>query len=424
MTPLGAAEFAALMEPLGPLAPNPRLALAISGGADSMALALLAASWARAHGGRTLALIVDHGLRPESAAEAQITAQRLALAAIPARILTLTGLGPGPGLAARARAARHETLETAAAAAGYVDLLYAHHAVDQAETVLIRELSGSGTDGLAGMAPVVWGQSVRRLRPLLTVPPGRLRAILITAGQEWVEDPSNRDPSARRARLRAARGDAEGTGIASVALAAAARGFAERRRGAAFATTLWLAAHATLRPEGFALLPPGPWPAAALAALLRSFSGAPYPPSRSAVERLAGAPKAATIFGLRLLARRSGWLLAREEVALGAPVPAQPGVLWDRRFRLAAEAQPIAGATIEALGTEAACLPRRLPAAVSRTLPAIRLAGTLAAVPHLDYPDPVTCARFPLVFAPAAPTTEWVWDDDRAEMRKRLGLPM
>ncbi|MGC8476778.1 MAG: ATP-binding protein, partial [Acetobacteraceae bacterium] len=91
--PLHPAAFAARMERLGPFPPAPRIAVAVSGGADSLALALLARGWARARGGDVLALIADHGLREESAAEAERTRRVLAGQGIAARVLRL-GLRP------------------------------------------------------------------------------------------------------------------------------------------------------------------------------------------------------------------------------------------------------------------------------------------------------------------------------------------
>jgi len=379
------------MAPLGPFEDRPRLAVAVSGGADSLSLALLADAWARQRGGSMLALVVDHGLRAESAAEARLTLGRLAGRGIPGRLLTLSGLMHGPALAERARAARHAVLEAACAEAGIVHLLYGHHACDQAETVAMRLLAHSGPAGLAGMAALSESATVRRLRPLLAVPPLRLRATLRAAGMEWVEDPSNRDPATLRARLRALRRDPDGTGPATEAAvrAAAARGNARAaaERGAAEL----LARGARLYPEGFAVLGPGLLPTAPLAALLRVLAGAEWPPSEKQLARLAEAPAAATIGGVRILPagrlQPGGWLLVREEAAMAAGVPAVPGAVWDGRFRLCTDAVLPEGARLEALGAESARLRRHShwPAAVLRALPAVRVQGSLFAVPHIGY---------------------------------------
>src|SRR5262245_29663930 len=181
------------MAALGPFEPAPRLAAGVSGGADSTALAVLAYAWACERGGSLLALVADHGLRPESGQEAADTVARLATLGIAARRLTIAGLDRGPALAERARRARFDALETACAEAGIVHLLLGHHAADQAETVLIRSLGGSGPAGLAGIAALVETRRLRILRPLLAFPPAFMRARLAAAGVTWVEDPSNAD---------------------------------------------------------------------------------------------------------------------------------------------------------------------------------------------------------------------------------------
>ena len=282
-----ASVFAARMVPLGPFAPAPRLAAGVSGGADSLALALLADDWARSRGGTLLALIVDHGLRPAAAAEAALTAERLATHGISTRILRAQNLPPGPGLAERARTTRLDLLATACATAGITDLLLAHHAADQAETVLIRALSASGPAGLAGMAALRELKKIRLLRPLLGVAPARLRAFLRAAGQDWVEDPSNTDPHALRPRLRALRADRAGDGPATHALCAAAQAAGKTRATAETACAAWLAEWADINPEGFALLPPENIRPDALASLIQTLSGAAFPPPSAPVASLA-----------------------------------------------------------------------------------------------------------------------------------------
>jgi len=189
------------MAGLGPFEPGPRIAAAVSGGADSMALALLADHWVRQTGGSLLALVVDHGLRPESGEEAAVTVSRLDALGIAAKLLTITGLARGPALAERARAARFAVLARACGETGILHLLLGHHAADQAETVLIRALGGSGTAGLAAMAPLVETRTTRLLRPLLGISPVALRQFLAQAGVGWVEDPSNVDMHELRPRL-------------------------------------------------------------------------------------------------------------------------------------------------------------------------------------------------------------------------------
>lgn len=373
-------EFAALMAPLGPHAPGRRVAVAVSGGADSTALALLAHGW-----GDSLALIVDHGLRVESAAEAQAVAQRLHGIGITAQILTLRDLPAGPGIAARARAARYAALEAACLQAGRYDLLLGHHAQDQAETFAIRLRARSGQAGLACMPLLRESASLRLLRPLLGVPPARLRATLIAAGLDWVEDPSNRDPRQERARVRAVMTEAQAGLWAAEAIAHGAARADEDQASAAE-----LAACCTLFPQGFVHIAAPQLSAASLRALLRMVGGAAFAPAPAAAARLAARLRPATLGGCRLmLAGRfgMGFLLLREAAAIAPSCPAGPGMLWDGRWRLEAPEELPEAAEIRPGGG-----PAGLPAAVR------------AGMPRLMLGDQRLAARF--VFRPANPASQ------------------
>ena len=407
-------EFATLIAPLGPFGAAPRLAAAVSGGADSMALAALADAWAKARAGSVLALIVDHRLRPESAREATEAAAELTARGVATRVLTLTGLAHGSGLAERARAARYVALTETCRNEGILHLLLGHQAADQAETVIMRALAGSGPAGLAGMAPVVETTFLRLLRPLLSVPPVRLRETLGLLGIGWAEDPSNTDARALRPRLRALRADRDGTGAATTALVAAAVAAGRERSRQEVAAGSALAAAVTLRCEGFALLSPAsphhvpPVPPDALAGLIQTIAGADFPPNSAAIAALAAAPRPATLAGVRLLAAGRlgpGLLIVREKAAMQAEVPAVPGAVWDRRFRLVRRAAPPFGSTLGPLGADASRFRRwsDLPAAVLCTIPALRCGGIVVAVPHLGYPTPEACAAVPILFSPSRP---------------------
>ena len=379
------------MAPLGPFEPDPRIAVAVSGGADSMALALLAAAWAP-H--RCIALVIDHGLRPGSNPEARLACTRLAARGIPSHLIEIH-LAPGPALAERARHARYHALQTACAALGILHLLIGHHAADQAETLAIRRLSQSGPSGLAGIAALVETPTLRLLRPLLTTPPDQLRALLGAAGQPWTEDPSNHDQTALRARIRRTNPDPIDPRDAAAARAAQDH-----------ATAAILAQRATLHPELYAALTPGPIAAPALAALLRMIAGRPYPLPTAQVARVAANPSPATLGGARLIRAGQGSFVLREAAAMQAPIPAHPGAIWDSRFRLGPADLP-AGATLGPLGPDAAAFRRvsPLPAAILQTLPALRCGTRLLAVPHLDHwtEDLPGLALHPSPPVPAAP---------------------
>jgi tRNA(Ile)-lysidine synthase len=183
----------------------PALVLAISGGPDSVALMWLAARWRRAliHGPRLVAVTVDHGLRAESAREAKEVKRLARSLDLPHHILRWTGAKPKTGLPAAARSARYRLLAKAAQDHGATHILTAHTRDDQAETLLMRMLRGSGIAGLAAMARQTPRDGVVLARPFLNVSKGQLIATLAKAKVEFADDPTNRDSHFTRPRLRA-----------------------------------------------------------------------------------------------------------------------------------------------------------------------------------------------------------------------------
>ncbi|MGE0650993.1 MAG: tRNA lysidine(34) synthetase TilS, partial [Alphaproteobacteria bacterium] len=197
--------FARAMDAFALFEPRPHLAVAVSGGADSLALAFLADAWARARGGGVTALTVDHRLRPDSTAEARRVGRWLRARGIAHRVITWDGGGKtagGAAIQARARAARYRLLEAWCARHGVLHLLTAHHSDDQAETFLLRLGQGSGLMGLAAMAPARELDAARLLRPLLGFSHAELEGILVRESQDWISDPSNLNTAYARVRLR------------------------------------------------------------------------------------------------------------------------------------------------------------------------------------------------------------------------------
>jgi tRNA(Ile)-lysidine synthase len=183
----------------------PAIVLAVSGGPDSMALMWLAARWrsALARGPRLIAVTVDHGLRTEAAREARDVKRLARSLEVPHRTLRWTGAKPKTGLPAAARAARYRLLAQAARSNGATHILTAHTRDDQAETLLMRMLRGSGIAGLAAMTRVSEREGLWLARPLLDVSKAQLVATLNRARINFADDPTNRDVSYTRPRLRA-----------------------------------------------------------------------------------------------------------------------------------------------------------------------------------------------------------------------------
>jgi len=176
---------------------------AVSGGPDSTALMHLLARWSAA-GRRPPVLVttVDHGLRPESAAEAAFVAREAAALGLGHRILSWIGPKPGTGIQEAAREARYRLLVQCVREEGASHLVTAHTRDDQAETVLMRLARGSGVGGLSGMHPDRDRDGIRHVRPLLDWPKAALLDLCRTQGWRFLDDPSNADERFERVRWR------------------------------------------------------------------------------------------------------------------------------------------------------------------------------------------------------------------------------
>lgn len=191
-----------------------KLGLAVSGGPDSVALLLLANA---ALPGAVEAATVDHGLRPGSAAEAAEVARLCAELGVPHAVLSVT-VAPG-NVQSEARVARYAALAEWASAREIDGLLTAHHADDQAETLLLRLNRASGVAGLAGTRArgQVPGTEMPLLRPLLAWRKAELEALVAKAGITAALDPSNADDRFDRARLRKALAEVDWLDVEAVA---------------------------------------------------------------------------------------------------------------------------------------------------------------------------------------------------------------
>jgi tRNA(Ile)-lysidine synthase len=404
------------MAPFEPFETKPHLAVGVSGGGDSMALALLADAWARARGGRVTALGVDHGLRPGSAAETDQVAGWLAARGIAYQRLAWVGPKPDTGIQDAARHARYRLLEDWCRRNGVLHLLIAHNIEDQAETLVIRLGRGSGPDGLAAMSAVRELDHCRLLRPLLGIGRAALRQHLDNLGQPWLEDPSNADPRFARPKLRRQMADERGDdGLADPAkLAESARRYGLTRIVLERETDRLLARTCRFDGAGFASVELAGLTGAmedlavrALGRVLSAVGGLAFPPRRARVERLLGELAAGGDAA-------PGFTLGRCQIAVAgrridffrerrnAPewVVHLPGerLAWDRRFEVAFGQRPETagpGLGLRALAPDdwqtiqdeypALAEARPMPLAALWGLPALADDHGIFAVPHLKY---------------------------------------
>lgn len=408
--PIDAAEFDALMRGLGLTPASGPVAVAVSGGPDSLALALLAARW-----GETVALTVDHGLRPDSGEEARRVGSWMTEHGIAHHVLAWRAEKPQTGLQAAARKARYRLLEDWCRANGVGALLLGHHQDDQAETLLLRLARGSGLWGLAGMASAAAPLTEpdlgapRRYRPFLDLPKSRLAATCRAFGQDWIEDPANRDPAYDRSRARALLNEPPLPGLDGAGLAETAKRLRRARNALAVQANAVMADCARIDPAGYALLDRHRLHAApeetgmrVLTQLLEAVGGLSGPPRGARIERAyaaLGAERFAglTTAGCQLVAQNETTAaICREPAAAAAPLELSPetSAIWDGRFRVENRTQRrlSLGALGEAGWRElreswpSASNGGALPEPARLVLPAFRDGETILAVPHLAAP--------------------------------------
>lgn len=370
---------AALDARLSPDSDRP-VALALSGGGDSMALLHLAADWCAGRGRPLLALTVDHRLHPDSAAWTAFAGDAARALGADWRALSWDGPKPFTGLPAAARAARHALLADAARQAGAGVLLMAHTADDIVEANWMRE-QGAPLGALRDWSPSpAWpqGRGVMLMRPLLTTSRAELRAYLTARNARWLEDPANTDPRFLRTRARTALNpspDRRGGPRAPERASDPVLGAGDEGR----ASPHWTAADTW---SGFLILPHA-IPARTLAAALLSVSGRSTPPRGPRLAALharlaSDADVTATLAGARIQTSGDDFLITREPGRAGLPdlaLPPNAPAVWDGRFEITApdtgwRAGPLHG-RMAALGPADQAIVKRLPACARPALPVL-----------------------------------------------------
>jgi tRNA(Ile)-lysidine synthase len=420
------------------------MAVAVSGGADSMALMHIAQralvlvpqpeAMRQVARPRLIVLTVDHGLRPDSANDARWVAAQAEAAGLRCHILKWTGDKPAQGIQAAARAARYRLMHEALVEEAQPfhklvrTLLTAHHNEDQAETFLMRLARGSGIDGLsamqetalvatAAMPPAAYGVQLTVIRPLLDFPKSRLVATLKAASLEWRDDPSNDRDDFERVRVRKALVALADLGITSASIARSAARLSRARSAVMRQVHESAERHIHWHDGAFGSIPLDALNALSdeiairlLTRLIGAFGGEAPDPRLSEIEALAERirattdrawpMRAATLGGCRLDWRPGGILRVWREAGRSAlpTLVVEPGTkaaVWDRRFEITTSPDlggPVDVRALGAVGWRAlkaehrSVANLRLPPGAGATLPACWLGDRLLAVPGLPAP--------------------------------------
>jgi tRNA(Ile)-lysidine synthase len=341
------------------LKPKPtRIAVAVSGGSDSMAVLHLMAGVAAHEGFALHAVTVDHALRAESAAEAAQVARVCAGLGVPHQVLRWEHGTVAGNLMDAARKARYDLMAKWAVAQGVSHIVLGHTADDQAETFLMGLARGAGIDGLVGMRRSWDHGAVQFLRPFLVMPRADLRAYLTRQGVAWIDDPSNQNDRYTRVKARRALKALKPLGISVDRLNEVIVHLLEAQ-GAVIAATTHAAEQVCRVDAGEVIFDRKLWRQEGgevqrrlLIAALRWISGAGYAPRGSGVFRVLMAIEQgqdATLAGCRIRVSDTRFRVVREPKAVAGLVCA-PGNLWDRRWQVDGPFEPVH--VVRALGAE------------------------------------------------------------------------
>lgn len=382
------------------------LIVATSGGADSLALLLLASKLAQLKGGRVIALTVDHGLRPESKNEVRWLQQWTQEKGIEHIILEWQGVKPTSRLQEKARNARYHLLINWCKTNHMSSLLLGHHQQDQEETFWLRLSSGSGLEGLSGIKKQVSREGITFLRPLLAFSKERLKATLINEKQTWIEDPSNSNQRFFRGRLRTF---LEKEGLSSQRLTHIMEklqvdaDFINSSLQKTLNTTVFLhnPGYITLERKAFEDLHPA-LVKRLLSLLMQWFSGAFYPPRSTQINTILNkinSFSSFTVGGIYWVPQQTQISLFREVAVIKENFSLsllQEETLWDQRFWIDPHIkdhvpEEVVLAPLRSIPSFKKNIASSIPSSAWPSLPTLWIKEKIVSIPHLCYN--VDCAE-------------------------------
>jgi tRNA(Ile)-lysidine synthase len=336
-------QFFHSMDQFFPFEAQPTIAVATSGGPDSLALCLLLNQWIIQKNGKLVALTVDHHLRSDSTAEAKQVNQWLTSCGIEHHTLSWNDEKPTADVQNKARMARHQHLEKWCETHHILHLFFAHHQEDQEETILQRLLHASGPIGLQGMQACTYRSFGRLLRPLLSFSKQQLITFLNEQQQSYICDPSNLNTSFERVKLRTLLPQLTNLTTTPLPLSQVGLKCHDFAEIAHEAVTKFFLRSITLNPLGFLILQKDsflslsiPLQTLTLSHCLQAIGGNIYPFSSkqlsSLIEKIRN-HKNTTLGGCFIIIKSSQIYVIREERAISksTDIP-QNKFCWDNRF--------------------------------------------------------------------------------------------
>ena len=402
--PISDKRFACLMDKLQPFEQAPHVAVAVSGGADSLALTILLANWVRHINGTLTALTVDHGLRNSSEEESKAVAVFLESLGIRHHILKWRAPIPRGGIQSVARKMRFKLLERWCRDNSVLHLLFGHHIGDQAETILMRIARGNHYLSLSAMNPIRETTFIRILRPLLDVEKNDLVATLHLRGVQWVQDPFNVDRRFSRVRARAILSFSQN---ANYKIAQSSKRFGKLNCRLNSEVTEIIARAVTLFSEGFIIVKKSEIESLSTTLIIHIFAriiatigNSGLRPRLASLERLAhsifdASFKSRTLGRCLFMPSASEILVCREvrNLPMSLRLEEKSILKWDDRFLIEINKKiandsylaPLSQSGWTQIMNNAAAKPSYLPFPVRFTLPAIFDERGVKEVPHLNF---------------------------------------
>jgi len=412
---ISSGEFSKVFANFGPFESTPEIAVGVSGGADSLLLALLLQKWVLKKNGKLTALIVNHNLRSESITEIKSLKGWLRKRKINYKVFHWLGEKPKTGIQEIARSIRLKMLTDWCLQKGIIHLCLAHNLNDQAETFLIRLSRGSAVYGLSAMAPISVYKHARLLRPFLFIEKKRIILTLKKMKQNWIEDPSNKNTNFQRVRIRNIISLLDKEGIDNNRLSETSKNLG-RAKAAILENVSSLAAESvSIYPEGYVILDrrkflkaPEEIRLRLLSHILMCVSGKEFPPRLKNLERLnqrlclSKSSISSTLHGcqiefLKKLTPNNKITFFREMASIQDKKILLNGkpYVWDNRFQVSCDIKSkntdIYCAKLGTVGLKqvSKLFPDEgvalIPHKVKLTLPAVWAGRRLLSVPHLNF---------------------------------------
>ncbi len=400
MTVLTQNYFNELMQQFD-LSHSNRIAVGVSGGADSLCLTLFLSAWAKKNGKELTALTVNHKIRAIADKEANNVHDFLSLREIKHVILTNSQPIPESGLEEYAREIRY-TLLTDYCLANKIDTLFlAHHADDQAETFLLRLSKKSGLTGLKAMTPETRLNTIRICRPFLKLSKSVIANTLTEQGITWVEDEMNQDTHYARVRWRQFLPKLKAAGITSEAIGLVSERLARADTALKMIADQFIRQSVWIDFRGFARIPvstlqtyPFEIQIRVILEMIQRIGQAAKPVSLKSVEELClRLPCAATLGECVFVPHKTGLYIAKEASRQEAGRWIEPHipVQWDR-FIIISEKECFVRAGVPC------CKIENIPIVVQKTFPAVFMQKELEKEIQIDYKeknDPLIRIQFP-----------------------------